>query len=955
MIPEDSVAIFWDYENCHASSALTGYEVVKKIRSVAHTFGTVKLFKAYLELTDPATFSKTLGLRSELQSSGVSLIDCPHNGRKDVADKMMLVDMLAYAIDTPAPSTILLISGDRDFAYAVAILRLRRYRIVIISLPTVHTSLKAQASIFLDWSADVLGGVIIEELLPSTQSTEYQREERYASSSTHYPPALTENGNMWGTSSVANRPEPPDTAHATCHPMNNLSHNTREVVKPDTLSLSPGPRETEAGSKDVAPDFYSETIKPETSIEDYPVSGFRLPASANNQDASLHSINTPRPVYEEADRSTVLQCNSIPPNSTASAQSSGDCEVPTFASRRSSQPIGMDAGPFCPRYSSSPAGTSGSQLPVPPNPLPPMSPSDSRHTAPVPYPSPSPTPTQRPASLLVPPAFVLLVRRLECHRLKGVPRPLRSKLGAELVTQDGQLYSRAGVKGFGQYVAIAEREGIVELGGQDGGTEGPDAVLSRVSPMGSHDEDVAIFWDYENCHAAAHLTGYEIVKRICSMAHNFGTIKLFKAYVQLSDPVTFSKSLALRSELQASGVSLTDCPHNGRKDVADKMMLVDMLAHAIDHPAPSTIILISGDRDFAYAVSILRLRRYRVVVVSLPGVHASLKAQASSFLDWNAEVLGVDMTDHSQPPSAARYDERRRMTMSSRQSQVHPEKPNITPTPLSTRYDAEEIEIDIMDHLPHRSSIRRPRVQGESQEVSQPEIDPSSYRARATPRLEKEHEPSPPFLRPPSRTESAPATLYMEEISPAPTVVSQPPSYLHASNASPAASQHSSDAKPHMLTPMLDPNGRPQGLSMLPNTPPPSQYTKAHAPQVLAKSALLANDPLVMTPSLTSSTLPTPGSSAVPAPLVPKVVPPIFRLLVQRLEYHRSKGYPRPFRSGVAVELATQDNNLYRSAGAERFGQYVAMAEKAGIVELGGREGGAWISLRSEWYNAKLS
>ena len=33
---------------------------------------------------------RSISVRSDLQSCGVSLIDCPHNGRKDVADKMML-------------------------------------------------------------------------------------------------------------------------------------------------------------------------------------------------------------------------------------------------------------------------------------------------------------------------------------------------------------------------------------------------------------------------------------------------------------------------------------------------------------------------------------------------------------------------------------------------------------------------------------------------------------------------------------------------------------------------------------------------------------------------------------------------------------------------------------------------------------------------------------------------
>lgn len=101
------VAIFWDYgespmqslnvigtkqapENCHGPSAISGYDVVGSIRNVAHKFGSVKLFKAYLELSEQSMTPRLLTLRSELQSSGVSLTDCPHNGRKNVADQMIM-------------------------------------------------------------------------------------------------------------------------------------------------------------------------------------------------------------------------------------------------------------------------------------------------------------------------------------------------------------------------------------------------------------------------------------------------------------------------------------------------------------------------------------------------------------------------------------------------------------------------------------------------------------------------------------------------------------------------------------------------------------------------------------------------------------------------------------------------------------------------------------------------
>ncbi|KAF9500405.1 DUF537-domain-containing protein [Pleurotus eryngii] len=167
------VAIFWDYENCHGPSATSGYDVVRNIRNVAHKFGSVKLFKAYLELSEQSMSPRLLTLRSELQSSGVSLTDCPHNGRKNVADQMIMVDMLAYAIDRPAPATIILISGDRDFAYAASVLRLRRYSVVVISLtnPGAHPSLKAQANTCLDWNADIMSKVE-EEYCHSTQRHE---------------------------------------------------------------------------------------------------------------------------------------------------------------------------------------------------------------------------------------------------------------------------------------------------------------------------------------------------------------------------------------------------------------------------------------------------------------------------------------------------------------------------------------------------------------------------------------------------------------------------------------------------------------------------------------------------------------------------------------------------------------------------------------------------------------
>ena len=79
---------------------------------------------------------------------------------------------------------------------------------------------------------------------------------------------------------------------------------------------------------------------------------------------------------------------------------------------------------------------------------------------------------------------------------------------------------------------------------------------------------------------------------------------------------------------------------------------VDILAHAIDFPPPSTVILISGDRDFSYAVSTMRLRGYRVVLLAPGAAHSSLRSQASVVYEWPRSVLQPEMPAPTPPPKS---------------------------------------------------------------------------------------------------------------------------------------------------------------------------------------------------------------------------------------------------------------------------------------------------------------
>ena len=68
--------------------------------------------------------------------------------------------------------------------------------------------------------------------------------------------------------------------------------------------------------------------------------------------------------------------------------------------------------------------------------------------------------------------------------------------------------------------------------------------------------------------------------------------------------------------------------------VSDFASKVDMLAFALDNSPPATVFLITGDRDYAYAMSTLRLRDYKVILIT-PNTTACLEAQASAVVDWS--------------------------------------------------------------------------------------------------------------------------------------------------------------------------------------------------------------------------------------------------------------------------------------------------------------------------------
>jgi hypothetical protein len=101
-----TVGVFWDFEvsslakiasnrqrmfnklqNSNPAQTVDVIGLANSIRKILERYGPIKQFKAY---RDSKFYPNSSTLQIELQSSGVNLIDCPHDNRKDVVDKVLI-------------------------------------------------------------------------------------------------------------------------------------------------------------------------------------------------------------------------------------------------------------------------------------------------------------------------------------------------------------------------------------------------------------------------------------------------------------------------------------------------------------------------------------------------------------------------------------------------------------------------------------------------------------------------------------------------------------------------------------------------------------------------------------------------------------------------------------------------------------------------------------------------
>lgn len=148
---------------------------------------------------------------------------------------------------------------------------------------------------------------------------------------------------------------------------------------------------------------------------------------------------------------------------------------------------------------------------------------------------------------------------------------------------------------------------------------------------------VIILWDYENVSVPKGISGLFVAQRLQEVFGSYGPIRSIQAFGN-------SRLLGstLPEELSRGGVKFVDAMSSTtRKDLADKLLLTELFMFALDNPAPATIIMITGDVDYANALSNLKLRGYFIVLVPPTNVSRQLLMIPNSVVHWNHVISPV--------------------------------------------------------------------------------------------------------------------------------------------------------------------------------------------------------------------------------------------------------------------------------------------------------------------------
>ncbi|RDB24036.1 hypothetical protein Hypma_008811 [Hypsizygus marmoreus] len=513
---------------------------------------------------------------------------------------------------------------------------------------------------------------------------------------------------------------------------------------------------------------------------------------------------------------------------------------------------------------------------------------------------------------------------------------------------------------------------------------------------------VAIFWDFDACPLSVRLSASETVEGICRAANLHGSVTVFQLFLErrFDGPAILPRDV--RSQLEHSGVAVVECFRESASNHAIQLP-TDMLLFAVDNSPPATIVLISDNTDYTYAISQLKRRKYKIVLIvpSRTNMPRDLGIHADLVLDFDMNIVEEYLSNKAYRQALGQGVKEPRSISTNKKDYAGKYSPRLgTPKQLASS---------------SRSSINSSENQGLSYTARSPtaatswrrNMNPSVVPPPARPGLVVD--PSPGLnettFNPRKSVVSASQLADKPDHSnpsrfrkgtyrpPVPARIDQAPTESFDKNTTMSANDMRRDSLtswssavfPEEITqssPVSPSSGRselrdipsraaPQGnlglsfdLYQADDGGEPSGEPSSSSVVYSSESGSASRVYVGLSNELTHAgrlglSLPTQGfspyqedqanshffgdSSHVRTETEQFTIQ-TFSPLIEELSRLRADGNSQPLRSLVGTRLR---RDAYVSAGVADFGEYVAMAESSGLVELGGAKGTAWIALRS--------
>ncbi len=173
------------------------------------------------------------------------------------------------------------------------------------------------------------------------------------------------------------------------------------------------------------------------------------------------------------------------------------------------------------------------------------------------------------------------------------------------------------------------------------------------------------------------------------------------------------------------------------------------MAFAMENPSPAVIVLIAGDRDYAYSVSLLRNHRYSIVILPPPSGADELLQQASFVFHPN-DLFGRQMVALPERTSTSQKNSARKQPSVDRDSRstVARSVRSSRPIPRSTTDRPNDLDVTEAPRIVEpskRSSSRsrkHPPLEAVVTPAMKPEAEPNHRRREGSRRTHISSEPA---------------------------------------------------------------------------------------------------------------------------------------------------------------------------------------------------------------------